>query len=397
MPNYIDPLDLRRALDQGSKPIYLGNYSPYATAFGARNSYDARTNVYNAKPSNLVGYRAKLAAAVKGSALLRVFFSPGDSTYGGTTTGAGVRGSADIATNLAPMLATRLGLAATSPGTGIVPCTGAPVDSRWTLQAGWAAQDSNTYCKGTTLNATVTFASTPAVGTVVNVWYWNNSAAFSVNIDAAGPVTVTPPGGNGITQYQVTGLSNTTHSVVVTGTGASAGTPCYLVACEVGPASGITVSNHGASGTTTGDYVGQNTFPHKFYGPTQIGCDLAFIGLMINDWNTGITPATFQANYEAIIAMWKAAASNPNLVLTVPAQAQNGAATPVYAWSQYVSVIYALADAYDLPLVDFNHRWNDNWTQANTLGLQNGNTSPFHPTAAGYQDQASALLALLAP
>jgi len=356
-----------------------GTYAPIVSGL---------TNAYTPNAQSLSSFRAKLAAAIEGTGLCQIVFGPGDSTtagYGAT------RGTSDMATQMRNFLASQ-GYPTT--GTGIVGPGMYTTDPRWVLDGTWSNNPSanvyTIYSYSSSSGGVATFTSDQP-GSIVNVWYGTNEGPFTVAIDGAAPVTVTPAGGAAPwTLYQVTGLLNTCHQVVITTTSS---TSVYILAAEVRNATGVTVSNFGVVGSLSlvWDSVAAASYTQALQ---SLPADLYFLNITINDFQNSVAVATHTSQITGIIGYLQAnTTSSPegaSVVMVEPAAPSTASSfSPNY--SAYVSADYAIAAAKGIPLIDLSARWV-NYTTSNTNGL---NFDTVHPNATGYADQASALGSLV--
>ena len=249
------------------------------------------------------------------------------------------------------------------------------LDSRVTTTGAWTVRQP--YWETTANGATMTFTADVA-GTAISVAYFNTSAAFTVAVDGGSPVTVTPSGAATVGTYAVTGLANTTHTVVVTTTTSS---PVYIIAFQCYRASGLNIHNgslfaiesNGFTGTTFAS-IGQ-TVASLIPDPDVVHIALGFQDL----YSGGKTVAQITANLTTIRNKW------PNADVILYASYEYSGAT---SWDDYAAALYPLADTLDCPLVNVYQR-SGGYTTANTNGLMSGS---FYPsTAATLATPVSAL------
>ena len=245
------------------------------------------------------------------------------------------------------------------------------LDSRVTTTGAWTVRQP--YWETTANGATMTFTADVA-GTAISVAYFNTSAAFTVAVDGGSPVTVTPSGAATVGTYAVTGLANTTHTVVVTTTTSS---PVYIIAFQCYRASGLNIHNgslfaiesNGFTGTTFAS-IGQ-TVASLIPDPDVVHIALGFQDL----YSGGKTVAQITANLTTIRNKW------PNADVILYASYEYSGAT---SWDDYAAALYPLADTLDCPLVNVYQR-SGGYTTANTNGLMSGS---FYPSTAGHADWA---------
>lgn len=287
-------------------------------------------------------------------------------------------------------------------GTGKVYCCGwnsnGP-DSRWTFSGGFAAVSFEHHAQASAIGAVATYTpgTGDATGTQVVLTYLNaTGVAFSLTVDGGTPANgnvsvtagtysggvVTSASGNTLVPVTVTvtGLANTTHTVVVTTTTAS---QCNVECVEVCVATGITITNAAISGTKTshwlatatgaGAYNPDNTV--AFYSP-----DIVFFDLLTNDaFNNAIPLATFATNTAAIIATWQ---GRGTMFMGVIPPEPNPTIDSTANWSAYVSAVYDAADAASCLVWDWaDYEAGGSYAAANALGIVQ--VDGIHRTAAG--------------
>lgn len=356
-----------------------GRVSTLPSQAATARTYDQRLNLYNLKPSHFRKTRAKLAAAEVGG--LANIACLGDSI----TAGQGATMSTESWPVVMRNLLTASGVL-TSNGTGIVLSNNGdsgfdPRTSRtgsWTKFVNGSDRTVLTYATG---GSTYTFTSDVA-GTDVDVYYSNASGSFTVAIDGGTAVAVTGAGGTTIGKYTVAGLSNTTHTVVVTLT---TGTT-YLAGFRVRKGTtGLRVSSLGLGGARTSDLIaGSQPFGVLSMATTDAP-DLAVLALMTNEAFTSTSAASFKTGVLSLVTTLKAAGADVLLVAEIPANGQD--LTP------YRTVLYEAAIDQDVPVLDMFDRWGS-WATANTLGQM---FDAFHCTAAGYRDYARAVRDVIRP
>lgn len=170
-------------------------------------------------------------------------------------------------------------------------------DLRITLSGGSGSGTTGPCQQGRSIGAgnTVTLVTDEAC-TGFQIAYWNQGGAFTYNIDGAGAVTVTPTGTDVMALATVTGLSDTTHTIVLTGTGTA-----HIGSIRPTRGSnGVVVNRFGRSGMradtgtgssqTTANGIRQRDATFKVNGT-----HLAVMMFGANDIPAGTTPANFRA------------------------------------------------------------------------------------------------------
>lgn len=345
--------------------------------------FNPALSLYNATPANMRGFRQAIGKLLDGQ--LVTFSFLGDSKIAGYGTNGGV---SIVAANSAPghfrqMLGARgYSIAGTGP---VFASQHASTlnDSRWSFPGWTAGGTNNNFISASSAGAAATFTSDLA-GTVVEINSLSNSAPFTYSIDGGAAVTVTPSGSNVVYTTTITGLANTTHTVVLTTTSA---TLTYILSVNVRGTSGLQIANHGICSSTATDWTQTNFYQAKNVAQT-LPSNGIFLSLGINDSRNGISAATFKTNMTTIIT-GQTGLGRP-LMLLVPTNPQT--TDPAYTnWAAFVSATYDLSDTLGVPLLDLGDVQGA-WTQANTAGLT---FDGLHEDSAGYAVNAAALVAAL--
>ena len=150
-----------------------------------------------------------------------------------------------------------------SGGTGVIlPYVNSSADTRVTI-SGWTQfAGGSPLAQTSTAASTLTFADTN-LSTVVDVWYLDIGGAFTYSIDGGAAVTITPPGGTNVAPRKttITGLSNTTHTVVLT---SSTATATYVMGVAFHQATGVVFNNLGYGGASTPSTLYRAVTGHGF-------------------------------------------------------------------------------------------------------------------------------------
>lgn len=361
------------------------------------NRFDTRTGWYNAKGSNTRKARAGLAKSGVSTAV-------SDWVVASDSTASNYLGTIDGNDNLAmwPRVMRNLLVAAghaTVGGTGQVPAAATgTIDPRWTSLPGFT--NNNTYLTGGT-GAVATFSTVTygnETGTAFDIYFRGDSGTFTVTIDGATPAngvvtlsagtysagTVTPDGSAVYRKLTITGLADTTHTLVLTRT---AGT-LYLVSAGLRRASGLVVHNLAQSGSSAsgaagwGDTTGDLAISRRAMAPTAP--DVLLLSLGVNDLTGGTAPATVVAALTTVRGYW------PNAEVYLVGQYQRQSVTAA-DWEAYLAALYTLADTLDCPLLDMYYR-SGGYAVANANGLM-GDT--VHPNKAAQRGWASAFSGML--
>lgn len=346
-------------------------------AVGKRGSFDPALSAYNLKPSNTRKLRRGLAQVAAKTGVVD-WTCIGDSKTGGLNAGGNVAWPLDLRRTLA---------GAGYSTSGGVNYAASPAleagwnDTRWTF-TGTLSRINNACVQLQSAGATATFRSDVA-GDTVDIWYFGTSAPFTYSIDGSTAVTVTPNGVYDLFKTTVGGLSKTFHTVVI-------GTPApqvYLIGIDVYLAAyGLKVHNFAQAGQSS-TFIDDNTdrvANGTVVRVTAPNTSVTFIALGTNDLFQGRTPTQMHDALAITIAGEKARSTAPDVVLLV----ETSASSPDTSWEPYVERLYALADEYDVPLLDLYALTGPNNTlvAAGVLG-----SDAIHETALGHQLIASHL------
>lgn len=353
---------------------------PPSYVTGALNKYDSTFNLYNLKASNTRRIRAGVGKALVGQTLSHhVFIGDSETLYS--------NGAGPDHLNMWPRMLQKT-LSAQSGvqigGTGVVPVAnvdsggGAYLDPRWVITSGtWT--NNATFLQSSTSGAKLTFTSDTA-GTTVDVGFFGNSSGFTVAIDGGTPVAASPSGTVVMNHYTVTGLANTTHTVVIT-TSSTSGVA--IVSCNVSQTTGYVIHNLGSYGSTasgTGSSAWADTSNNAYVNyarlqslPASITPDCVWICLGVNDNAQGYSASTFTAALTTLRNQWP----NSDAILVAEYEYYGAINYP-----QWVAALYGLADTLDVPLLDLYDR-SGGYAIASGNGLMGDSV---HPTEAGQRD-----------
>lgn len=112
----------------------------------------------------------------------------------------------------------------------------------WSTPSNWSYGPSAGMLVGGASGSTITRS---VVGSSVEVVYLDNTGPFTVKIDAAAPVTVTPGTSFAVSSFTTSGLSSGSHTVVVT---ATSGVGPYLMGFSGSNSSGVRADNYSMAG-----------------------------------------------------------------------------------------------------------------------------------------------------
>jgi lysophospholipase L1-like esterase len=242
---------------------------------------------------------------------------------------------------------------------------------------------------------------TPFACTAIDIIYYEGSGlggvttgAWQYNIDAAGNVAVPNAGGDTTKVVSLTGLANTTHSIVIGGTAA---TGMYLSGLQYHNGSGVLVTRQGQSSLTSGDLVGtgsiistdangQNRVIGSNYSTPAPKLCILYVG--VNDAAITQTPlSTFKTNIQRIIDA-VSAASGCTLLVGQPSAAV--AYSPI-TQNDYIRSLAELAgvNAY-AAFCAIQDVWSD-YTTAYANGLYTTAAATVHHSQVGYSSVAKLL------
>lgn len=358
--------------------------SPPSYAGTRTNLFDAHTGWYNLKASNtrLIKSALGFASAASGTTLRAGITVVSDSF------GEGYMGPTQLWQTTAAwpnILKSRLvaeGIA--DGGTGLVHVgnkfsgmTG--VDSRVTFAGAWTNGDTSV--STTAQNATATFVAT---GTEVDVAIWGQSTNYSITIDGNAQ-TATPSGAASVQVHRYTGLSDASHTVVVTKTGTTG--ILFLHNFFVGRARGVVVNNLSDYGSKATDWLSSTNSSlwgtRSAGGPSTNLTHLMILSLTANDYATD-SVATMKTNLTTI----RNKIPGANVILV--SYPQFGAAENTSKWTDYMDMWYDLADELDCPLLDLFHRYGP-YSIAGTVNGLISSGDQVHPVQALHFDVARAL------
>lgn len=369
LPTRLGDAALTATILNQTAPVYsrLGDVPAELAAAGADYQFDPTLALYNWKPSNTKRFRAALGKAIAGTARCNIVCT-GESTTAGQ--GVAVSDQSYPARMRDALLAT--GISSGGAGAAFPNRGGATLnDSALTLSAGWGRGGNSLVTDTTSAGATITFVGS---GTTIEIISSNlGTGVFTYAIDGGAAVTITAGNANSLKTTTVTGLSDTSHTVVITTVGTAR---VYIYSIEARRAAGLIVTNAGASGAKTSDFE-----PNDFWRPGAVVVgrprDLVLFGLGINDLAAATTAAALKASVIAIIQKFTPA-SDVVLTTSSPATGTWSAA----AWSAYVQAFYEIADELNIPLIDVS--WRFSYPDSVALGLQADN---YHPNAAYYAER----------
>lgn len=307
----------------GTSVSYIPSYAGTRT-----KSFDPARSIYNQIGTNMQLWRTWLGRARSGSQMVRVGFL-GDSLTAGFLSNIGAEDPVSQLRALLKDAGYTVGELVWLVNSGSNGLT----DSRVNL-GGWSYQGVP-YANSVTAGGQLTYTSI-AAGTVVEILSTGQSGSFTYTIDGGSPVTINP----NVTQMvltRVTGLPNTTHTVVLTASASRA----YVAAIGVNNAKGICLMNASQCGSSAALWLGTNAYSDLINVLISAQPNVVLAELGSNDQAQGVAVATFQTSMQSLITKLKTANATPFLTATMQ-----------YPGNAYWNALYNLADNNNLPLLD---------------------------------------------
>lgn len=304
-------------------------------------------------------------------------------------------------------------------GTGMIPSSncgviasslGAPIIAAWeannslfTTTGPWLTGGSfigpGVSYIGVTSAATATYKVTGTTIRMHPLGRSSTSAGWTYSIDGGAPVSVAGALVFAIQTTEVTGLSNTEHTVVISWNG-GVGDTLWFCGVEGINATGVQVHNLGRTGTTAGNWTDATAGNPLWNGGSSFPGDLAIIALGINDAAASVTSDTWLSNMNIIIQRIKAANNGATDIILLNQHVGTGAGGTFYG--NYSTQLLGLADTYGAALVNMWEIGNNSWDYWNSLGYWGSGTpgggagtSAVHPSDAGHQFIANTITPLI--
>ncbi len=267
-------------------------------------------------------------------------------------------------------------------------------DTRISAGAGWDAINNGNYTFGgqgwandTTTNA---LAFTPAVSVDTFIISWGSASGFGLGVfsyDIDGG-TATQVNEDVAEAYNLLTISTSlaSHTCNIKRVSAFCGFNGWFAYNSTVPA--VDIINGGWSGSTSGQWNDTSFLFAPRPALTALAADLYLIQLGGNDWETGVSQATYLANVQALITAAKAGGGD--VILLMPLQT-GATATPTTQQQFYRSLV-TLANNNNVMLVDWQRK-GISYAVQNAAGRMN---DTLHGKAVLYDDQAAFLARLLA-
>lgn len=264
-------------------------------------------------------------------------------------------------------------------------------DGRFAATAGFALSGSTSF-GGNAFSAAGagTLAFTPQANTNTLELFWRDGAAgrnFTYNVDGGAEIPVNSTGASQLSKTTIALGAVGAHTVTLTWA-LGAITPISFNAFDA-TRKEISIWNIGVCGITSAGLV-NNTDPTisrlALISNALTKADGVIICIGTNDWRTSVALATFQANLTLLVQTYQAAGTT--IILRVPPFDPSATGNaPIQ--QQYIDIMYSVALAFNLPIVNVRLRWGTN-AAAVAAGFQN--PGDVHPTTAGNTDEANNVL-----
>lgn len=228
--------------------------------------------------------------------------------------------------------------------------------------------------------STITLTADQACDTWEFTYLDSSTAAFSWQIGGGGATTVTQTNTSSLVKVTASGTAATTFTLTWIG-----GTVGILhVKAYNASAKEVSVLGAGVLGADSGFFASATNYYSALNHLKNIAPDLTTIRLGINDWNpaTPISTAAYSANIQALIT---AAKLSGDVILVTPNPTQETGTMTLAGQSAYIKVLYALAEANQIALVDVWSRFSSYADSSSTFY-----SDSEHLNIAGYADIAKA-------
>jgi hypothetical protein len=377
----------------GATTMDYGASSPFTFLEGRWQKFNPATQVYNKNQRNTRVWRGACAEAYMGTGIAK-YKKLGDSiTHGYLSTP-----NPSVA-NTPQRMREQIAKILPHVGTGwVYPIDLAGNDPRWVATGTWSILPSyGPYGVGVQQSNTVgsTYTFTPVENvTDFKIAFLKNTGTgiITLKVDAGADVTVDTANAGGLAygEYTINAGASGTHSLKVTVP--SDGKPFFLLAFKgINGTSGIEITTCAKGGSKFSDLIASANGNGSSIA-TAIDADpahLTSLHLGMNEYLQQIPLVDYKANAKIAIDRVKATGSDILLIATIP----DGTALKAIPQTSYRSVLYDLADEYDIPLLDLYERWGS-YATGNALGFYG---DPTHPDNKGYMDIGLAELAAILP
>lgn len=276
--------------------------------------------------------------------------------------------------------------------------------SGWTQSQG--SGPANQLLYSNTNGNTLTFV---VRGTVVKVYYGRASTAghFSIVVDGGAPTDINANNAtNDLQVATISGLSDASHTVVITNTtgGASGYTAIFGVSGE--KAGGVLCHNFGHTGAKAVDFSNQGSttygYPGKWSGGSLNPADLIVYMLGLNNAASADAVATWSYGVRTFLDDAREGNPDVDILFIMPhiGKFETGSSK---VWQDYIDRAFGIAHTYSAGLLDMWGLYRNSWAKFNALGgWSNGHTGTgasgtdtCHPGDTGHQLYADAFINLI--
>jgi len=257
--------------------------------------------------------------------------------------------------------------------------------------------------------------TTPYACTDIDILYFDltNGLSWSYNVDAGGAVTVNTaePADQKVKRITLTGLSNSTHSIVFGDQTATNACIILGVATYKSRTTGLGFARFAYPAASANDYINNTVWPtedrislfsgvnpqaippnttYTFGFPTQP--HLAVIAFGINDCSNSISTTTFSTILQRFITALRNGRSNCSIILVgscMPNTSHSDVLSGVSNgsnWQNYIDKMKTLAQTNNCAFVNISERWGET-----PAGKQFMHTNNVHPYEVGHADIAGVL------
>ena len=198
-----------------------------------------------------------------------------------------------------------------------------------------AGPDGNAYYNVNTIG-TLTWSNVTA--TDLSLFYYDGTGSFTITIDGGSPVTITGANTSTAKKYDITGLTATSHTVLITSSGTGVVSILGMYGKNGAKNSGITVSRMGNGGAMASDYL----YWKDWISPivSNFDLDLFFMIVGTNDFRKSAGITEYINGLQVVIDKYKEATPGICICLVSPAQS-NASGSP--ALSEYDKAMRELA------------------------------------------------------
>ncbi len=243
----------------------------------------------------------------------------------------------------------------------------------------------------TTAAATATF--TRLRGTSIRMFNISGSAPrapFTYSIDGGPPVNViVPTGTTAIQETEVTGLSNTDHTVVITWNGVPGDTLSF-VGVSAYNSTGVVVDNLGRAGSLAANWSVASALGPAYNGGPSYPGDLVITGFGPNDAASSVDADTWIQSVATYLNTVRQATNGETDIIFVHHHFGNFTNPQFYA--NYASRMRAIADNYNAAMVNLWAVGRNSWDYWNSFGYWGDANDPgpsgtdnIHASNAGHQ------------